>query len=67
MKAMWMLLFLLLPLLALAYIGWHVWCLLPVGWLPKVVVIVLMVGAFLLLFAGIMRTTDRLAHPHACL
>lgn len=65
MKAMWMLLFLLLPLLALAYIGWHVWCLLPVGWLPKVVVIVLMVGAFLLLFAGIMRTTDRLPMPLA--
>ena len=25
----WMFVFLLLPFLALAYIGWHVWCLLP--------------------------------------
>ena len=26
---MWMLAFMLLPVLAMAYIGWHVWVLLP--------------------------------------
>lgn len=62
---MWMLIFLLLPLTALAYIGWHVWCLLPIGWMWKVVVLALMTAAFLMLFAGIMRTTDRLPMPLA--
>ena len=31
-----MILFMLLPLLAMAYIGWHIWCLLPVKWYFKV-------------------------------
>jgi hypothetical protein len=31
---MWMLTFSLLPLMALAYIGWHVWCLLPLPGAP---------------------------------
>ena len=62
---MWMLTFSLLPLLALAYIGWHVWCLLPLGWLWKVLIIALMTGAFMLLFAGFMRTTDRMPMPLA--
>lgn len=60
-----MLLFTLLPLIALAYIGWHVWCVLPVGWIWKVLALGLMTGSFLMLFAGIMRTTDRLPMPVA--
>ena len=62
---MWMMLFLLLPLLALAYIGWHVWCLLPLHWLWKTLVITLMVASFLLLFAGVLRSTDRMPMPLA--
>jgi len=62
---MWMLLFTLLPLSALAYIGWHVWCLLPIGWLWKLLIITLMTAAFLLLFAGVMRATDRMPMPLA--
>ncbi len=61
----WMLLFTLLPLAALAYIGWHVWCLLPVGWGWKSLVVALMVGSFLLMFAGIFRFTDQLPMPLA--
>ena len=44
--SMWMLTFSLLPLLALAYIGWHVWCLLPLSWIWKVLILALMTGAF---------------------
>ena len=62
---MWILILMLLPLSALAYVGWHVWCLLPLGWLWKVAVLALMTGAFLMLFAGLSRTTDRLPMPLA--
>ena len=62
---MWMLVFTLLPLSALAYICWHIWCLLPIGWMWKVLILALMTGAFLLLFAGIMRSTDRMPMPLA--
>ena len=60
-----MLIFTLLPLSALAYIGWHGWCLLPLHWIWKVLILVLMTGAFLLLFAGFMRMTDRMPMPLA--
>ena len=62
---MWMIVFFLLPFAALAYIGWHVWCLLPLCALWKSVVIVLMVASFLLMFAGVWRLTDRLPMPLA--
>ena len=62
---MWMLFFTFLPLTALAYIGWHVWCLLPLSWVWKVLILLLMTGAFLLLFAGFWRTTDRMPMPLA--
>ena len=65
MKMMWMVLFMLLPLLALAYIGWHTWCLLPVKWYVKAIVIALMVASFLLLFAGFRRATDSTSMPLA--
>lgn len=62
---MWFLTFTLLPLSALAYIGWHIWCLLPLSWIWKLLILILMTGAFLLLFTGIMRTTDRMPMPIA--
>ena len=61
----WMFAFMLLPVLAMAYIGWHVWCLLPIGWVWKVLAIGMMSGAFLLMFAGIWRSTDRMPLPLA--
>ena len=49
-RKMWMSVFLLLPLTALAYICWHVWQLLPLAWGWKTLTVLLMVGAFMLLF-----------------
>ena len=63
--SMWILTFSLLPLMALAYIGWHVWCLLPLSWIWKVLILALMTGAFLLLFTGFWRMTDRMPMPLA--
>lgn len=62
---MWMLLFTILPLLAITYISWHVWCLLPFSWIWKTLVIILMAGSFLLMFAGIWRSTDQMPMPLA--
>lgn len=62
---MWLFVLFLLPLSALAYISWHVWCLLPLGWAWKTLVIACMTGAFLLLPTCIMRSTDRLPMPLA--
>ncbi len=62
---MWMLLFMGLPLLALAYIGWHIWCLLPLSAVCKTVVIIVMIGCFLLTFANFSRSTDGMPMPAA--
>ena len=61
----WMFVFLVLPLAALAYIGWHTWCLLPLPNVWRALVVVLMVSCFLLLFYGIRRTTDSMPMPLA--
>ena len=57
---MWMILFLLLPLLGLVYCGWHVWTLLPLSRLWRAVILCMGVGAFLLLFLNLSRFIDRL-------
>lgn len=57
---MWMILFLLLPLLGLVYAGWHVWMLVPLSWLWRAVIVALGVGAFLLMFFNLGRTIDRM-------
>ncbi|MBQ7513625.1 MAG: metallophosphoesterase [Prevotella sp.] len=62
---MWLFVFALLPLSALAYVCWHVWCLLPLGWGWKTLVVTALVLAFALLFAGIFRSTDRMPMPLA--
>lgn len=62
---MWMIIFLALPLLAITYIGWHLWCLLPIPAVHKAVVIVLMAGSFLLSFANFSRATDGMPMPVA--
>ena len=64
-KEMMMLLFLLLPLLALAYVSWHVWLLLPLKGVVGSLIILLMVSASAMLFASIFRATDRLPMPLA--
>ena len=58
MKTMWMVIFLGLPLLSMAYIAWHVWTLVPLaaGW--RGALIGAMVASFLLLFCNLGRAID---------
>ena len=60
MKYMWMLLFLLLPFMGMAYVGWHVWTLVPLSRLMRTVIIVIGVASFLLMFINFSRVSDRL-------
>ena len=55
---MWMIIFLLLPLLGIAYIAWHVWCLLPCAWWWKVLAIALLAGSFLTMMFGMRGLYD---------
>ena len=56
---MWML-FMILPFLAIAYVAWHVWAILPFPPLWKSVLILVGVCCFLLLFASVARKFDAL-------
>ena len=56
---MWML-FMVLPFLAIAYVAWHVWAILPWPALWKLLLIVVGVGCFALLFASVARKFDAL-------
>jgi predicted MPP superfamily phosphohydrolase len=58
MKPMWMMIFLLLPLLGIAYIAWHVWCLLPCAWWWKLLAIALLTGSFLTMMFGMRGLYD---------
>lgn len=59
MRYMWIF-FMLLPILALAYLAWHLWCLLPLAAVWKAVIIALGVGSFLLMFLSVARKFDSL-------
>lgn len=59
MRFMWII-FMLLPILALAYLAWHLWCLLPLVAVWKAVIIALGVGSFLLMFLSVARKFDQL-------
>ena len=54
-----------LPLIAVAYLSWHVWVLLPMAKIWKAFVILLGVGSFLLLFINFGRRFDGLPLPVA--
>jgi len=56
---MWMVAFLLLPVLGLAYVGWHVWHLLPLPVAWRWVAVVVGVAAFLTALLNFSRTIDR--------
>ncbi len=57
---MLIMLVLLLPLSALAYTLWHVWCLLPLSDAWRTVVVVLCAMSFLLIFMGMSHVIDRM-------
>lgn len=59
-KNMWMILFLVLPLLGVAYCGWHVWTLVPLPRLWRSLLVLTGVGAFLLMFLNFARIIDRM-------
>jgi len=63
---MWMLIFLLLPFLGLAYAGWHVYTLLPLptGWRWGIVGFGIV--SFLLIFLNFSRAIDRMPMWMAC-
>ena len=61
---MWML-FMVLPFLAIAYVAWHVWAILPWPALWKSLLIVVGVGCFALLFASVARKFEALPLPVA--
>ena len=58
-----MMIFLLLPLLGIAYIAWHVWCLLPCAWWWKLLAIALLTGSFLTMMFGMRGLYDRASLP----
>ena len=65
MKTMWMILFLLLPIAGLVYVGWHVWTLVPLPPLWRGVLIAAGVLSFALLFMNFRRLPDSLPMPLA--
>ncbi len=60
MKYMWMLAFSVLPLLALAYVGWHIWMLLPWGKVWKALVMLVPLMALGAMVASLTRTIDKM-------
>ena len=62
---MWMMIFFILPLLAVVYISWHIWLILPVSWIWKVVTIVVGLLCFLMLFLSMGRKFEGLPLPLA--
>ena len=60
-----MLLFTVLPLLALVYVGWHVWTILPLPGVWKALVIAVLVASFLLLFLDLRGGLDSYPLPQA--
>ena len=55
----------ILPLLAVIYIGWHVWAILPFSRIWKAVAVLLMMGCFLSFFFILRRQTDNYSLPVA--
>ena len=55
---MWMLMILILPLVAIIYLAWHVWVMVPLSVLWKSVIIALGVLSFAMLFLNFRRAFD---------
>ena len=62
---MWMMMFTLLPLLAIVYIAWHVWVLLPMPAIWKLLIIIVGVLCFGMLFMNFGRKFDTYPLPVA--
>ena len=62
---LWALVFFLLPLLGCAYVGWHVWRILPLATVWKWVVVLLMTACFALFILNFVIGLDRVPLPLA--
>ena len=62
---LWALVFFLLPLLGCAYVGWHVWRILPLATVWKWVVVLLMMACFTLFIGNFVIGLDRVPLPLA--
>lgn len=62
---LWALVFFLLPVLGCAYVGWHVWRILPLANVWKTVVVVLMAACFSLFVLNFVIGLDRVPLPLA--
>ena len=62
---LWALVFFLLPLLGCAYVGWHVWRILPLATVWKWVVVLLMTTCFALFILNFVIGLDRVPLPLA--
>ena len=62
---MWMFIFLLLPVMGIAYIGWHVWTLVPLPAVWRVSIIMAGVLSFLMIFLNFRRVIDDMPLPLA--
>ena len=60
-----MIVFMILPLLAVVYIGWHVWAILPFPRIWKALMVLLLMGCFLSFFFILRRQTDNYSLPVA--
>ncbi len=58
MPYLWMIIFWVLPIAAMGYIGWHLWCLLPISGWWKAAIIALGVGCFFMMFLNFARKFD---------
>ena len=57
---MWMIIFLILPFMGIAYVAWHVWELVPLSPLWRVAIIATGIVSFLMIFLNLGRVIDRL-------
>lgn len=62
---LWALVFFLLPVLGCAYVGWHVWRILPLANVWKTVVVVLLAACFALFVLNFVIGLDRVPLPLA--
>ena len=62
---MWMIVFMILPFLAVVYVGWHLWAILPFPRIWKAFTVLLLMGCFLSFFFILRRQTDNYALPVA--
>lgn len=61
----WFFVFTLLPLLGCIYVGWHIWRILPLANIYKVIIIALLLGCFSMLFVNFSFGLERFSLPVA--